>query len=285
MKVFISWSGEKSRKVAELFKVWLKCVVQAVEPWVSSEDLDRGSIWFTEINKQLNDTSHGIVCLTKSNQNKPWILFESGALAKGLSNNRVFVFLIDLVPNDVKDPLYQFNLTESNQVSVRKLLSSINNALGEKALSTEILTKVFNTHWPDFEAALTQILVEHPETEEQAVTPKNDNELLNEILSEVRGLNKRVRNLENNSGRTNDLTILNSPDYYMTVGSKNGPSVRLDMEKVIRLLLPIVEGQELVTHSDIQEIFEKEGILLSDMEVQKLVKRLPNIMSSKIAPF
>ena len=89
MRVFLSWSGERSRRVAELLDDWLQCVIQAADPWMSSKDIDRGALWFSEITDQLANTAIGVVCLTKENKNKPWILFESGALAKGISSNRV----------------------------------------------------------------------------------------------------------------------------------------------------------------------------------------------------
>lgn len=89
MKVFISWSKNLSKDCAEILSDWIKCTLQASEPWVSSKDIDKGSLWFNEINDQLKDTKVGIVCLTKENKSNPWILFESGALAKGLSANRV----------------------------------------------------------------------------------------------------------------------------------------------------------------------------------------------------
>ena len=41
MKVFISWSGEKSKKIAEVFRDWLPQVIQAIEPFVSFEDIKR----------------------------------------------------------------------------------------------------------------------------------------------------------------------------------------------------------------------------------------------------
>jgi len=77
----------------------------AVDPWLSTKDIDKGSLWFSGITNQLSNTQNGIVCLTKANLNNPWILFESGALAKGLTSNRVYTFLVDLKPNDVKDLL------------------------------------------------------------------------------------------------------------------------------------------------------------------------------------
>jgi len=67
MKIFISWSGPRSRAVAELLNDWTKCVLQATRPWLSTRDIDRGALWFSEIHDQLKDTSVGIVCLTQEN--------------------------------------------------------------------------------------------------------------------------------------------------------------------------------------------------------------------------
>jgi hypothetical protein len=144
MKVFISWSGRKSQKVALLLKNWLGCVIQASKPWVSSEDIERGSIWFNEINEILNDVSLGIVCLTESNKNKPWILFEAGALTTGLNSSRVCTFLIDLKSNDVTTPLSQFNHTLPNKDSMFKLIKTINSELKENKLDIEILKGSFD---------------------------------------------------------------------------------------------------------------------------------------------
>ncbi|MFT6334809.1 MAG: hypothetical protein ACJATI_001555 [Halioglobus sp.] len=68
--------------MAILLKEWLPLVLQATKPWISSEDIDRGSLWFSEISKELEATQHGIVCLSAANLQSPWIFFESGALAK-----------------------------------------------------------------------------------------------------------------------------------------------------------------------------------------------------------
>ena len=77
MKVFLSWSGERSRLVATLLDEWLRCVLQAIRPWISTKDIDRGSLWFSEIQDQLQDVTTGIICLTQENKEKPWILFEN----------------------------------------------------------------------------------------------------------------------------------------------------------------------------------------------------------------
>jgi hypothetical protein len=195
MKVFISWSGERSRKVAELLDDWLQCVIQAAEPWMSSKDIDRGALWFTEISDQLAGTGIGIVCLTKENKVKPWILFESGALAKGISSNRVCTLLIDLKPTDVENPLAQFNHTKPNRTGLWELVRTINVALKEESLKESILEKVFDTYWPQFEESFKLIIKETPETEVEEIRSEND--ILIELLSSVRGMDKRMRMVEN----------------------------------------------------------------------------------------
>ena len=49
MKVFLSWSGELSHKVALAFREWLPNVIQSIEPYVSSEDIDKGARWSAEM--------------------------------------------------------------------------------------------------------------------------------------------------------------------------------------------------------------------------------------------
>lgn len=45
MKVFISWSGTKSHKIGLVFRNWLPSVIQSLETYVSSEDIDKGARW------------------------------------------------------------------------------------------------------------------------------------------------------------------------------------------------------------------------------------------------
>lgn len=190
MKIFISWSGSRSRAVAEVVLEWIKCVLQATRPWMSSRDLDRGAIWFTEIMEQLKDTEIGIVCLTQENKQRPWVLFESGALAKGLTSNRVCTLLIDLQPADVGDPLAQFNHTLPNKESMLSLIRTLNGRLGDAALDERALDRSFNTFWPQFERDF-QATIENTPSDEEA-EPRTDKDILEEILQNSRSLHQRV---------------------------------------------------------------------------------------------
>lgn len=199
MKVFISWSGDRSRQVGELLDEWLQCVIQAVDPWMSSKDIEKGSLWFPEISDQLKNTSIGVIC--QQNKNKPWILFEAGALAKGLSSNRVMTFLIDLQPTDIGDPLAQFNHTLPNKESVWILIRTLNSSLGEKALKEKILESVFETYWPQFKSGFNNILNNTPN--EDIEIKREEDDILLELLSITRNLDKRIRNIENDSYNKN----------------------------------------------------------------------------------
>jgi len=194
MKIFVSWSGQRSKAIAELLSNWMKCVIQASRPWISTRDIDRGAIWFSEISDQLKNTSAGIVCLTQENKDKPWILFETGALAKGLTTNRVCTFLIDLQPSDLEDPLAQFNHTIPEKGSMWDLVRSLNGCLVEQSLDERILDQVFKTYWPQFESDFQKVLAENKPTVNVAPRPESD--ILAEILNNTRNLNQRVREIE-----------------------------------------------------------------------------------------
>jgi hypothetical protein len=194
MKVFLSWSGGRSKEVATMLSEWLCCVIQAARPWISTRDLDRGSLWFGEINDQLKDTTVGIICLTQENRARPWILFEAGALAKGLSTSRVCTLLVDLEPKDVEDPLAQFNHTLPTRDGMYGLVRTLNSTLGSASLDLRILEQVFSTYWPQFQTRFAEVL---KTTDAGAPTkPRTKEDVLGEILDNTRTMNSRIRRLE-----------------------------------------------------------------------------------------
>ena len=213
MKVFISWSGERSRRVGELLRTWIECVIQAVEPWVSSSDIDRGALWFTQIIDELSTTTHGIICLTRDNKEKPWILFEAGALAKGLGSSRIYTLLVDLNPEDIRDPLAQFNHTRPTEGDMFKLVSSINRGLESKGLKEGVLASAFKTYWPQFQADFSKIIAD-TEADVTPEKPRPQEDILSEILNSVRGIDKRVRQIEGKAQPDNEVYLFKSAEEF-----------------------------------------------------------------------
>lgn len=191
MKVFLSWSGKKSLAAAQLFSEWLPCVIQKAQPWISSKDIDRGSIWFGEIYSQLAECNQGVIFVTKENQVKPWLLFETGALSKGISENRVCTFLVDLNVRDIESssPLSHLNHTNTTKDQVLELIKTINKRLQEQAVSEAVLQKTFEAMWEEFSEKLEEI----KSAPEEINTPdRTDNDVLNDILENVLNIHRKV---------------------------------------------------------------------------------------------
>ena len=48
-KVFISWGGNLSKRLAEEIKNWLPSVLQFVKPYFTPEDIEKGTRWESNI--------------------------------------------------------------------------------------------------------------------------------------------------------------------------------------------------------------------------------------------
>jgi hypothetical protein len=189
MRVFISWSGNRSGAVAGALRDWLPDVIQALVPYVSSEDLEAGSRWSTDIAAELEASDFGIVCLTRENLDAPWLNFEAGAIAKSLAAGRVVPLLLEpLRPADVKGPLALFQACHADRAGLRKLLESINAAADEHGVESGRLDRLFDTWWPDLESKLGTI----PATDKSLIRSAED--LLEEILTRVRTLSRPLIN-------------------------------------------------------------------------------------------
>lgn len=193
MKVFISWSGKISHKVAIALRDWLPSVIQAVEPFVSSEDIERGARWFTDIGSELENVNFGILCITPQNMNAPWVLFEAGALSKSMDQSRVTPLLVGVKNSDIEGPLSQFNTTSLSKDEIFKLIKTINKQLKESSLPDQAVERAFEKWWPELDALLTEAAHEANKTRETKSEPtRTQSEILEEILELTRSISRQV---------------------------------------------------------------------------------------------
>jgi hypothetical protein len=132
MKIFISWSGIQSQKIAEELQNWIPQVINSAIPYVTSKSISKGHRWSDKISKELEDSNFGLVCLNKDNLNSPWIMFEAGAISKNKDSKLICLLFDGLNQNEVEKPLSFFQNTEFNKEDYLKLMLSINESLGEK---------------------------------------------------------------------------------------------------------------------------------------------------------
>ncbi len=202
MKIFLSWSGTLSHKLALAFKDWLPLVIQSLDPYVSSESIEKGARWSPELDAALSASRFGIICLTPDNLNSRWLNFEAGALARAIEDPkaRVSPFLFSLKQSEVEGPLAGFQSTRNDKDEVRKLLSSINNAAKEEheRLKPEILERSFDTYWPELESGLGQLAKDYKPELPRATRPQSD--VLEEILELVRAQQRLAASKEDVEG-------------------------------------------------------------------------------------
>ena len=187
-KVFISWSGELSRRLAEELRSWLPAVLQSVRPYFTPEDVEKGARWGQDISDELNTSDVGLICLTPDNLNAPWILFEAGALSKSFEKSRVCPVLFGVDTADLTGPLTIFQSTKFASTEFRKLVKTINAASGEQRLEEKVLDEVIGMWWPRLEQKVTTIMSERRLDASSAERTERD--ILEEIL-ELARLNSR----------------------------------------------------------------------------------------------
>lgn len=189
MKVFISWSGERSKSLAQVLRDWLPRMLHAVRPYFSPDDVAKGSRWTNEIAVELHDSGFGILCLTPDNFAAPWMVFEAGALSKNLDQGRVCPLMFGFEPRAaLTGPLSQFQAAQFGKTEIARLVRALNYELGDHGLQAEVLADVFEVWWPRLEAEVKAI-------QEQGIVVVDRPEpldVLEEILSLTRGIANAV---------------------------------------------------------------------------------------------
>jgi hypothetical protein len=185
MDIFISWSGEQSRAIAEAIREWLPKIMNSVKPWMSQTDISKGSRWDPDITRNLGTAKAGIFCLTPSNLKSESILFEAGAISKSVNESRVYTLLAGVPIADLKWPLAQFQATSLQKNDIKKMLCDINKdleRLEEPYIPEETLEEAYELWWPKLEEKFSKL----PADADRATPIRTEKDLLEEILELVR---------------------------------------------------------------------------------------------------
>jgi hypothetical protein len=198
MKVFLSWSGDRSKAMAEFLQNWLPDVIQAVEPWISSRNIPQGSRPLPGIADELAGCNFGIICVTPENRRSEWVNFEAGALSKAYDEAVVVPLLLGIDKAQVTGPLSQFQMTVSTEKGeVAKLVSDMNERLGNSSLIPDRLTRSFSQNWPSLNGEFRRILSLDVPGKVHGDDRRSADDLLNEVLLLTRQQERRFAALEN----------------------------------------------------------------------------------------
>lgn len=222
MKIFISWSGKKSKKIAYVVESWLQDVIQAVDPFLSEQSIEKGESGLSKIESALSEYAFSIIILASDNVNAPWIHYEAGAISKGLGVSRVCPLLFGIRTSDlVSNPLHQFQCTIWNdREDLFRLISTINKNLDYGQLSDDKLQKSFEKHYEEYIENINQASV--CENVEGDSAPSTE-ESLERITMLLEDLSERMNKMEIRERSLADSDVSNLKDvFYNQKPNKNG---------------------------------------------------------------
>lgn len=221
IKVFISWSGSRSKALGETLRKWLPRMNQLIRPWMSAQDIGAGSLWFQETLSELESAKFGIICLTSDNLSETWIHFEAGALLDVVGKQHICPYLLDIDTSSIKGPLSQFQAKTAAKENTREILLAISSI--DNDLNKELINDSFERIWPDFEKDLASI---NDKVSMTKVPARESSDMLQELLGLVRELSRanfeRALNIDQKERAEIIIKILKE-GIYGTPGDNQSP--------------------------------------------------------------
>lgn len=145
MNVFLSWSGDYSKKISKELKNELEAIFENenITVFMSEEDIHSGTKWYDVIETNLKEADCLILCLTKENIKSPWVYFEAGGVAVRSHTANVIPLLFN-VTIDSKSPLTNFNNVKFDSIHYVKMLEDIRDKGNFNALSKNQFNTIVN---------------------------------------------------------------------------------------------------------------------------------------------
>jgi TIR domain len=183
VKLFLSWSGDSSKGIAEIFRNWLQVYSNELNIFFTPDGIEAGMRWNDELSKTLEECEIGIFVYTRQNLDSLWMAFEAGALSKRIKTGRVIPLIFGEPELKLKAPLSQFQAKRFSEKGVFETLESINNCLIDRKSKDEI-NNFMNLTWENIYAKVDQELMKYQDLD---ISPVTDNiDILNNLYSLIR---------------------------------------------------------------------------------------------------
>jgi hypothetical protein len=259
MKVFISWSGEASNQLALALADWIPKVLQGVEPFVSSKDIDKGAAWVTTLAEELKDTDFGIICLTEENLSSPWLHYEAGAIYKSVAS-RICPVLLGIDKDKVQSPLDQLQCTDLKLDEITRLMLSMNKAAGSPVDNAQIEETV-DVWWSKLDEKIKAIaLPSAAKPRIEGKEPKKPEPELEEMIEEVL---RRLRNLEHSVDSTRSREARRTRDYDARIGPT---ATAIVAQELVSIGLTVLEIRRLPAGGVMVDVADVEWPLQPTIE-------------------
>lgn len=258
--------------MAHALRDWLPNIIQSIDIWMSESDIDIGSRWGPDLDKELEKSQFGILCLTSECVTSTWIHYEAGALSKFVDKSRVCPYLLDLQPTDIKGPLVSFQAARADKDDTLKLVQTINRATGERVLPESRISTIFERFWPDLQKALVDI-----PSDANIVTgfSRPPEDMIEEILKTVREQSRIIAEIQTQLANLEVLRPID-PVVSKKIERSTAPSHIIDITDFIsqdrgvskRVIVRMSDGK------DYKIEFNCNGQELQDQIINEVLDRL-----------
>jgi hypothetical protein len=171
LELFLSWSRPSSQQASEALKDWLPDVLPDIRPWMSKEDITKGTPWFSSISVQLARSRVCLICVTQENLGSPWLYYEAGAIAHAMQGSLICPYLLGIDPGKITGtPLGQYQCTTFDKDDTWRLIRSINSVF-EPPHNEKLLNGNFDSKWASLQKKFAKILTGLAEVDSQTKTP------------------------------------------------------------------------------------------------------------------
>jgi len=184
MKIFISQSGDLSRKIADIFGAWIKSYFKNANIFISNSAVNgigSGKAWFQNITENLRTSDFAISIITNENHSKPWINYEYGVLTEVLANNgglNVIPLLFGIGPEVLSgEPIQQYQCIKLEEKSkIKKMFSDMSKLNKGENFSDSLFEADYKKNKRIINVLIAPFRAMMPE--------KNEKETENQILDE-----------------------------------------------------------------------------------------------------
>lgn len=201
LPIFISWSQPLAKEVATALRAWIPRVIQDVDPWMSSEDIEAGKFGSQAIFESLNQSTVGIIIVTPANLDRQWLNFEAGSLTRTINTHDgvVMPLLINMRGSSATGPISELQVKRfDDKDEVFNILEAINRRT-RSPLTQAALRDEFDLKWSMLEeqvnAAIAKASIAEPEANKQP-EPLDSSVILEQVVATLRDLRQDIRSLE-----------------------------------------------------------------------------------------
>jgi len=190
MKIFLSWSKNKSKLLAEATKRFIEKLLGNSIEFFFSPEMYKGTRVDNEIHENLLLCKKCLVCITSDNFKNPWLLYEAGVVFganhTNSQNGIVIPILFEYIPewsSWIDKPLNQY-VPIQVKISNGEFISGkqdFKQFIIELAQETNTTIKNFNKYWNVYENEVNSIL------KKEQLIPDTCKDLLNRIMEKDDG--------------------------------------------------------------------------------------------------